>query len=294
VGETFSSALKAVPASMFTLFRVAVLGMVGWAFNCSPAAWGAIANVSIQDNFFSPSSITINANDQVKWTWNGAASHSSSSDAGDTTMWDSGILGPGSTFSKTFPAAGSFPYHCNVHFGQSGSVTVQAANVLPTVTITNPANGAVFSAPATFAVVARASDSDGSITNVQFRQGATILTNRTSAPYSAIINKLAAGNYTFSAVASDNRGAKATNSISLNVVTPAPTVLNAPQRASPTSFQFSYSADVGLRYVVERSFDLVGWTALGTNTAGTNSILFLDNNASGSPGFYRVGRLPNP
>src|SRR5207237_7396969 len=119
------------------------------------------------------------------WLWTWVHTYSARRDAGDRTMWYFVILGPGSTFSKTFPAAGSFPYHCNVHFGQSGSVTVQAANVPPTVTITNPANGAVFSAPATFAVVARASDSDGSITNVQFRQGATILTNRTSAPYSA-------------------------------------------------------------------------------------------------------------
>jgi hypothetical protein len=69
----------------------------------------------------------------------------------------------------------------------TASVTVQAANVPPTVTITNPANGVVFGAPATFTLAARASDNGGSVTNVQFLQGTTLLGNRASQPYSVVV-----------------------------------------------------------------------------------------------------------
>src|SRR5580765_7494545 len=113
--------------------------------------------VSVGNNFFSPPNSTLNVNDSVQWTWAGSP-HSSTSDTGDTTMWDSGIVGTGSTFTKQFTAAGNFPYHCNVHAGQVGTVTVQsAANTRPTVSITSPANNAIFSAPAGFTISATAS-----------------------------------------------------------------------------------------------------------------------------------------
>jgi hypothetical protein len=87
------------------------------------------------------------------------------------------------------------------------------ANNAPSVTITNPANGTVFTAPANVTIQATASDSDGSVTNVQFRVGNDVLANAPSSPYSATTNGLPAGNYTFSAIASDNNGATATNAI---------------------------------------------------------------------------------
>jgi hypothetical protein len=78
------------------------------------------------------------------------------------------------------------------------------------------------------------------------------------------------------------------------VVTPVPVALSALQRPSPTSFQFSYSVNVGLRYVVQRSGDLLNFTPINTNTAASNPVTFLDNGATGAASFYRVGRLPNP
>jgi plastocyanin len=171
------------------------------------------------------------------------------------------------------------------------SITV---NALPAVAVTNPANGAVFSAPATVALAASASDSDGTVTNVQFLQDGTIITNRASLPYSVTLNNMGAGSHALSAVASDNLGGKATNAISINVVTPVAIVLSAPQKVSGTNFQFNYSANAGLRYVVERSGSLTNWNPLGTNTAASNPVVFVHTNAPASPGFYRVGRLPNP
>lgn len=181
-----------------------------------------------------------------------------------------------------------------------GAKTTNSVNIIvdapPSVTITNPASGAVFTAPANVTVQASASDSDGTVTNVQFLIGSTVLTNKTTAPFSAVTNNLPAGSYTLSAIASDNNGVKATNAVTVSVVTPVPVALTAPQRLSAINFQFSYSANVGLNYVVQRSTNLLStnWVAIITNTAGSSSMIFVDSNATLNPGFYRVGRLPNP
>ena len=132
-------------------------------------------------------------------------------------------------------------------------------NSPPSVTLTNPPNNATLAAPASLVLRASASDSDGSVTNVQFFQGISSLGNSATSPYSAQVNNLAVGDYTFSAVATDNGGLTATNAITVHVVNPAPVVIGSAsiQRPSSTSFQFSYSANVGLRYVIQRSADLM-------------------------------------
>src|SRR5579859_7729715 len=145
-----------------------------------PVLASNIANVNIGDFFFSPTAVTINVNDQVKWTWIGSAEHTSTSDTG---LWDSGVNGNGATFVNTFTAAGKFPFHCEIHPFMMGAITVQAANVPPTVTITNPPTGSVLASPATFSIGAKASDTDGSVTNVLFLQGTTSLGNIQNSPY---------------------------------------------------------------------------------------------------------------
>ena len=278
------------------IVRPAFYGLAAWGLACPLSGQAATTNVSVLNTLtYMPVAVTINAGDTVQWTWSGtSASHSSTSDTG---LWDSGIRSAPSSFSFAFTSTGTFPYHCSnpFHTTMKGSVTVLAvANVPPTVTVTNPPNGTVLSAPATIALAATASDPGGSVTNVQFFQGTASLTNLTSSPYSVVVNDLGAGDYTFSAVATDNGGLRATNAIVLHVVTPVPVVLSALQRPSPTSFQFNYSANVGLRYVVQRSGVLPSFTPISTNTAASNPVTFLDNGAAGAVNFYRVGRLPNP
>jgi plastocyanin len=66
----------------------------------------------------------------VHWNWAGGP-HSSTSGtctAGCTPdgNWDSGIQSQGATFDHTFPAAGTFPYFCEVHGSlMTGTVIVQ-------------------------------------------------------------------------------------------------------------------------------------------------------------------------
>jgi plastocyanin len=256
----------------------------------------ATSTVSIGDNFFSPPTVTINVNDTVQWNWTGVSVHSSTAN-GTPALWDSGIVGNGSSFSHTFATAGSFPYHCNVHALQTGTVTVQAANQPPRVGITTPADNVTFSAPWTGTLQATNSDPDGTVVRVQFLAGTNSLGTVTNPPATASlrVTNLAAGNYTMTAKATDNQGAVTTSAgVTIHVVTPAPIVMSSPQRTLPSTFQFNYTTTTNLKYVIERSVDLATFTALATNTASGSSATFQDNNATGMLEYYRVKLQPNP
>ena len=61
-------------------------------------------------------------------------------------------------------------------------------------------------------ITATATDADGSISNVKFYNGTTLLSTDASSPYSHALANLAAGKYTLTAVATDNEGKSATSS----------------------------------------------------------------------------------
>jgi len=261
-----------------------------WLCAFGLGAQAAQTNVTIGSNFFDPLNVSINVNDSVKWTWTGSF-HSTTSNTG---LWDSGIQNSGFTFTNVFTSAGSFPYHCSGHTFMQASVTVSRGNQLRSVSITIPGSGSTFSAPWTGVLQATAAD-DGSVTNVEFFRDSTSLGSVSSPPFDMPINNLAAGAYTFTAVATDNLGATKTSAgVNITVVTPVAIMLSAPQRLSDTQFRFNYTANAGLTYVVERSATVSNFAGINTNTAGSGSVTFTDGNANGSVNFYRVRRLPNP
>ena len=272
-------------------------GLFGFSailFSRTISAYGANHQITTSGFTFVPSALTINAGDSVTWVNLQSGGHTTTSATG---LWNVST----NNFTFTFNDSGTFNYFCIPHqsFGMVGSITVNAAappNQPPTVSITSPTSGAVFSAPANVTVQASASDSDGSVTNVKFLNDAAIIGNVASAPFSITANNLAAANYTFSAIASDNNGATATNSVTVHVINPSPVSISAPTVSSPGHFQFSYASDIGLSYVVQVSTNLSGgWTTIATNSPATaNPTVFTDTNASGGDSFYRVGRLPNP
>jgi plastocyanin len=270
------------------LRRFAAVITVLWG--TSLCVHAAITNVTVESFDFVPDTVTIKVNDSVKWVWTGNDHSSTSSDG----LWNSGLHNTGFLFTNKFTTAGSFPYFCTAHTFMVGTVTVQTTNSPPTVALINPPNGSVFSAPATIQLSATASDPGGSVTNVQFFQGAASLGNKSAAPWSLFASNLPAGPYAFSAVASDNTGLKATNGISVSVVAPNPITLANPRRLSGPQFSFNYSANAGLRYVIERSGSLSNFTPLATNTAAASSVTYTDSAPALNNSFYRVGRLPNP
>ncbi|TWI90920.1 glycosyl hydrolase family 18 protein [Chitinophaga japonensis] len=84
-------------------------------------------------------------------------------------------------------------------------------NQAPSVTITSPAANASFTAPATVNITAAAADADGSVTKVEFYNGATRLGEDNASPFTYSWTNVAAGNYTLSARATDNAGAVTTS-----------------------------------------------------------------------------------
>jgi Tol biopolymer transport system component/plastocyanin len=86
------------------------------------------ATVSIGDNFYEPPTVSVAAGTKVVWKNNGFSAHSVTSDTGafdsSPSCPSSGCMAPGTTFSFKFNAPGSFAYHCRLHPGQRGTVTV--------------------------------------------------------------------------------------------------------------------------------------------------------------------------
>lgn len=165
--------------------------------------------------------------------------------------------------------------------------TPAGANTPPSVSITNPANNASFVAPAIVTIQADASDPDGSVTNVQFFDGATSLGNAPSSPYGISAN-LALGSHTLTAVASDNLGATTTSaSVTVTVISNSPPTVsiisptNAASFTAPatviiaatandldgtvTNVQF-FDGAISLGNVASRPFSILAGLSVGTHT----------------------------
>jgi poly(hydroxyalkanoate) depolymerase family esterase len=89
----------------------------------------------------------------------------------------------------------------------------------PAITLTSPALNATFTAPATINLAATASVSSGTISNVRFYNGTTLLNTDNAAPFSFSWTNVAAGTYSVRAVATDNQGrmAEVTQTVRVNV-----------------------------------------------------------------------------
>jgi hypothetical protein len=111
------------------------------------------------------------------------------------------------------------------------SITVRGPNQPPTVSITSPANGATFTAPATIPMTASASDPENRLGRVEFYRNGTLLGSDSSSPYSFTWSSAPAGSYTLTAVAVDLDGAQATSSavpVTVNTNQPPSVTLTAP------------------------------------------------------------------
>ena len=112
---------------------------------CPMVASAATVTVTVGNNClcFSPASVTIHAGDTVQWNWGSSGynsplhSSTSGTPGAPDGLWDSGLLGPGDTFTHTFNTAGTFHYYCTRH-GQccamTGVVTVTNSTPTPTPT----------------------------------------------------------------------------------------------------------------------------------------------------------------
>ena len=153
-------------------------------------------------------------------------------------------------------------------------------NTAPTVSITSPANGATFSAPASITINANAADPGGSVTSVAFYNGGTLLGTDTSSPYSYAWTNVAAGTYSITARATDN-GGLTTTSAAVNITVGS---TGTAQQIPGTIQAESYTAMSGIQ------------TENTTDTGGGLNVGFIDTNDwmdysvnVVTPGAYTVG-----
>jgi len=76
----------------------------------------------VNDNNFSPTSVTIVPTGTVTWSWTGGGYGTPHNVT--FTDADSGDMTSGS-YSRTFANAGTYNYRCTNHIGMTGSVVVQ-------------------------------------------------------------------------------------------------------------------------------------------------------------------------
>ena len=121
---------------------------------------------------------------------------------------------PGSTTTATFT---------NVTITGPRSPT----NAVPSVALLAPASGTAYSAPASVAFSASATDSDGTVARVDFYANGRVVATDTASPFSATWSSVPTGTYSVSAVAVDDKGATATSAI-------ATITVNTPPNQPPT------------------------------------------------------------
>jgi chitodextrinase len=185
------------------------------------------------------------------------------------------------------------------------SVTVEALpNVAPTVNLTAPTANAVFTQGTAITISATAADSDGTVTQVQFFDGATLIGTDTTAPYSMSLTNATVGAHSFTAVATDNAGATTTSAVVSVTVEALPNVAPTVNLTAPTANAVftqgtaitisANAADSDGTVTQVQFFD--GATLIGTDTTAPYS-MSLTNATVGAHSFTAVATdnaVPQP
>jgi len=98
----------------------------------SPVAFSATGTpptvaVAVNNNFYSPSAVTITAGTQIRWTWAAGATNPHSVTSTGVPSFPGSVThtGPGFVYIFTFNTPGVYTYKCAVHgLAMSGTVTV--------------------------------------------------------------------------------------------------------------------------------------------------------------------------
>jgi beta-galactosidase len=166
-------------------------------------------------------------------------------------------------------------------------------NMPPVISWVVPTNNSTFIQPNTITLTASATDADGTVTNVAFFNGATLLGNVTTGvgnQYSLTWSNAAVGSYTLSASATDNSGATNTSPATITIVVqPLTLTVNGTQTSG--QFGLTFQGQNGQNYVLLTSTNLMtGWTPVWTNAPINGLLMFTNANATDQARFYRVSQ----
>jgi hypothetical protein len=188
------------------------LNKVTFSSGSNPPPTAGISSPANGASFTAPASITINANASDNGSvakvefFNGTTKLGEDTSSPYSYAWTNVAAGSYTITAKATDNLGATTTSSGVNL-----TVTSTSNPPPTVSITSPANGATFTAPANVTINANASD-NGSVTKVEFFNGATKLGEDTSSPYSYAWTGVVAGSYSITAKATDNQGAVTTSS----------------------------------------------------------------------------------
>ncbi|WP_276373451.1 Ig-like domain-containing protein [Chryseolinea sp. H1M3-3] len=121
--------------------------------------------------------------------------------------WNNAAAGTHALTAKATDNANSVTTSASV------SITVGTGNIPPAVAIITPANNSQFNSGASITITATASDSNGSVSKVEFFNGATKLGEDLTAPYSFTWRSAPLGTHALTAKATDNQNSVTTSSV---------------------------------------------------------------------------------
>lgn len=151
---------------------------------------------------------------------------------------------------------------------------VAGGNLPPSVTLTGPANGASFTAPATINFTADASDSDGSVASVEFFANGLSVGSDTTSPYAFSWANVPAGTYVLTAVATDNLGTSSPSASATVTVNGAGGRTNVAAAASGATVTASsvYGAGYPAAAAINGDRRGQGWASGGGWMDGTSNV----------------------
>lgn len=170
--------------------------------------------------------------------------------------------------------------------------TYTATNAPPSISITSPTDGSIFTSPANFTLAYNATDADG-ISKVELYEGSVLLTARTNAPFTGFTaSNFRAGFHRYHLRAYDTRGAS-TLSSPLRIGIRPPQGAGTMVGTTSKRFELALGTTNSGSYRVEYSTNMVNWTSLGSLESLSNSVYFSDTTVTNHPRrFYRAVKLP--
>ena len=153
--------------------------------------------------------------------------------------WSSVVAGNYSVTAKATDTLG---------LSQSSSPLSLQVKALPTISISNPLDGAKFVAPASISLSSNpvAIGAGNSITQVEYFQGETRIAIATAAPFNANWNNVAAGNYSISAKTTDSFGnTNYSSPVAINVADRSLSLIADPAFATaPATINFTATSNL--------------------------------------------------
>jgi len=213
------------------------------------------------------------------------------------TLLTSIATGP---YSFVWPSvsAGSYQLTATAYDADGGSATSAAVGITvkapsnspPSVSLTSPAGGATFTAPATMTLAASASDPENRMAHVDFYQGTTLLRSVAAAPYVFTWSGVPVGAYALSAIAYDLDGG-VTSSAVVNV---SVTLYSGPKTvmftaSTDNTIVTSYLLDVFAGGADPNTATPIASSNLGKPAPDANNVISVDQTAffmALAPGTY--------